>query len=66
MNEYRCTRPDCYRGNCPGAGDPLARQGYYIDAKDENEAHNEMREKFPKDSHFEVRLWKSPAPGYAA
>lgn len=63
-NEYRCTRPDLYRGNCPGAGNLLARQGHYIDAEDEDDAHAKMRTAFPKDSHFTVTLWKSPAPSW--
>lgn len=52
MNEYRCTRPDMYRGNCPGAGDPSARQGHYIDAEDEADAHRQMRADYPSDSRF--------------
>jgi len=61
VNEYRCTRPDMYRGDCPGATDPLARSGYYLDAADEEEAHRKMRAKFPHDARFEVRLWKRAA-----
>jgi hypothetical protein len=66
MIEFRCTRPNIYKGNCPGNADPLARQGYYVDAEDEEGAHREMRRKFPHDSHFEVRVWKSPSPRYTA
>ena len=62
MNEYRCTRPDMYRGNCPGNANHGARQGHYIDAENEHEAHRKMREAYPNDSRFDVVLWKSPAP----
>ena len=57
MIEFRCTRPNIYKNT-----EPLDRQGYYLDAKDEEDAHRQMRRRFPHDSHFEVRVWKNPSP----
>lgn len=59
VNEYRMTRPDLYQGDCPGRDDPSARQGHYVRATTEAEAHREMRNDYPNDSHFTCKLWKS-------
>ncbi len=59
MNEYRCTRPDLYANpNCPGHNDVTARQGHYVDANSVEDAHREMRRRFPNDSRFDVQLVK--------
>jgi hypothetical protein len=54
---YRCTRPDVYQSNCPGRTDVTARQGHYLAAVSAEDAHRMMRERFPQDSHFDVRLY---------
>lgn len=55
---FRCTRPDAYGPNTPGHTDPSARQGYYIQTPGETEARAEMRQRFPKDSRFDVTPWR--------
>jgi hypothetical protein len=60
-NEYRCTRPNCYPPRSPGHKDPSARQGYYVNADNPDEARERMREWFPHDTHFDVELWRLPS-----
>ena len=59
MNEYRCTRPDCYPATSAGATDSLARQGYYLSAADDQHAREQMREAFPQDTRFDVQVWSA-------
>lgn len=57
LNEYRCTRNSPYMHECIGKRDLGARQGHYITATSETEAHLKMAEEFPSDSHgFTVHL----------
>jgi hypothetical protein len=51
MHEYRCTRNSLYRHNCIGRDDIRARQGYYVEADNEDEARRIMAADFPKDTH---------------
>ena len=55
--EYRMTRPNCYKSGL-AAKDPRCRNGYYIKAESEEEAHKRMKTKFPYDSHFDCEVWK--------
>ena len=57
MKEFRMTRPDLY-GSGPARTDLSARQGHYIQAVDEQDAHRQMRKAYPDDSHFDLELWK--------
>jgi hypothetical protein len=58
MNEYRVTRRQPYMSpNCPGHADVSARQGYYIDAPNAEEARKEMAKRFPGEA-FDVQTWK--------
>lgn len=50
--QFRCTRQAPYGPGCPGFTDKTARQGYYITAKNEDEALTKMKEKFPNESIF--------------
>lgn len=43
---------------CPGHNDVTARQGHYVDAANVQDAHREMRRRFPSDSRFDVELVK--------
>ena len=58
QNQYRCTREVPYHSGSAGYRDLSARQGYYIDADNEQEAYEEMRKLFPRESLFTVHLWK--------
>jgi len=49
MNEYRCTRNKLYSHNCIGRDNLSVRQGHYVTAQSEAEAHAEMCKRFPKD-----------------
>lgn len=58
MNEYRMTRPNCYPGDNEAKTDLSIRQGHYILAEDEADAHRIMRKMFPNDTHFDLQLWQ--------
>lgn len=65
MNEYRMTRPDVYASTgCPGNKNKNSRQGYYITAVSETDAHMEMRKMFPRDSGFDLQLWKEDVQNF--
>jgi hypothetical protein len=58
-SEFRCTRNKPYVGNCPGAKDHSARQGYYIVAFSADEAIKQMEAKFPDEPEgFTAKFWK--------
>jgi hypothetical protein len=59
LPEFRCTRPDLYRGTA-SEKDVTVRQGHYIRAADEDEARREMRQRYPNDSEFTIQRWKEP------
>jgi hypothetical protein len=63
MNLYRCTRNLPYEPGTPGHTDASARQGYYIEAHNESEAHVKMAQKFNTEADifagFTVTLWRS-------
>lgn len=56
MNQFRCTRRKPYPPGTPGNTDLSARQGYYIDAPDQEDAVKQMTAKFPGEA-FDVQLW---------
>ena len=58
LNEYRMTRPDKYATENLGKADLTIRQGYYVLTADEISAHQQMKQMFPNDSHFDLQLWK--------
>lgn len=64
MIVYRMTRPNAYGVGTPGHLELSARQGYYIRALSEAEAHREMRERFPYDSHFDLQVWSEEEASY--
>jgi hypothetical protein len=59
MSEYRVTRPDCYKGNCPGRSDLSARQGHYCDASSPEEAKEIVRKRLglSADEPLDVQIW---------
>ena len=59
--QYRMTRNRPYPPGTPGFDNLEAREGYYIDADSEQEAHAIMASKFPEDSFFgfELQVWKN-------
>ncbi len=59
VREYRCTRPDLYRGNCPGRDDPGARQGHYVDACCPRVAARLVRERLGRPwEDIDVQEWR--------
>ncbi|MDL5055396.1 hypothetical protein QQ056_17845 [Oscillatoria laete-virens NRMC-F 0139] len=61
MKEYRCTRNAAYAHNCLGHNDLTARQGYYINAENAEEAWERMAIRFPEEvkAGFTVEEWES-------
>ncbi|NJN11869.1 MAG: hypothetical protein HC815_29445 [Richelia sp. RM1_1_1] len=59
--EYRCTRNALYLHDCIGRDDIRERQGYYIWAKTEEEAWQEMARRYPEETTagFTVEEWES-------
>ena len=57
---FRCTRNEPYFGvKVAGAHNTSARQGYYIDATDQDAALQKMRVRFPMDVRgFTAELWR--------
>jgi hypothetical protein len=60
MNEFRCTRNAPYTHNCLGHDDITARQGFYIEANDPEEAWQKMALRFPNEVEegFTVQKWE--------
>lgn len=66
MPHYRVTRPERYPAGCVGHLDKSARQGYYTDAKDENEADRIIRARlakntdivFNQDERLDIQFWR--------
>lgn len=64
MPHYRVTRPEGYKPGTPGHTDKSARQGYYTDAGDEEEARRIIRERVKHDfpsvvnERLDVQLWR--------
>jgi len=58
MAEWRMTRPNLYPEGSLGHDNPSARQGHYIRAASESDAHLEMKKRHPEDSHFDCERWK--------
>ena len=52
MPQFRCTRSTPYGPGCPGFNDTTARQGHYIEADNEEQALDRMKERFPNESIF--------------
>ena len=61
MKEYRCTRNASYAHDCIGHDDLTARQGYYIQANNAEEAWQKMAIRFPDETvaGFTVQEWES-------
>ena len=54
-NRYRITRSDMYTSpTCAGYKNLTARQGYFVRAKDENEALDKIAQQFPHDENFTI------------
>jgi hypothetical protein len=59
LYEFRCTRNTPYMHNCLGRDDISARQGYYIKARDAEDAIRKMAERFPEDTEgFTATKWQ--------
>lgn len=56
---YRLTRCLCTNPNARAFSDLSARQGYYIQAENEDEALKKMAKAFPKESQFTCHEWHS-------
>lgn len=57
--EFRCTIPHYYRGNCPGATNVSDRQGHYVDAFSAPEAAEIVRKdnKLAESAVIDVQAW---------
>lgn len=59
LYEFRCTRNTSYTHDCLGRDDISARQGYYIKARDADDAIRQMAERFPEDTAgFTATKWQ--------
>jgi hypothetical protein len=60
MKEYRCTRNALYAHDCIGHDDLTARQGYYIEAENVEDAWQKMAVRFPeeREAGFTVEQWE--------
>lgn len=56
---YRLTRCLCTNPNARAFSDLSARQGYYIQAENEDEALKKMAKAFPNESQFTCHEWHS-------
>jgi hypothetical protein len=56
---YRLTRHLCTNPNARAFSDLSARQGYYIQAENEDEALKKMAKVFPNESQFTCHEWQA-------
>lgn len=52
MKKYRCTRNAKYLHNCFGQNHLSARQGYYVNANNKEEAWQKMAILFPEETEI--------------
>ena len=64
MPHYRVSRPNAYGPGTPGSTEPSARQGYYTDADDPEDAARMIRARWLRDpmapevdQPLDIQLW---------